>query len=129
VADLLIFDRHHALQVLTEHYTDAGRRRAKVGNRDESARARATSNSSAMMRSPAAEAAESALSPAPGDVAIPAPGIVPSVATRRLSARRSDELGDGITAGTCLVCSYRRSPSVARDLDLDMEWDLHRDEP
>jgi hypothetical protein len=30
----------------------------------------------------------------------------------------------GIVAGTCLICSYRRTSDIAYDLGMHMEWDL-----
>jgi hypothetical protein len=40
-----------------------------------------------------------------------------------LASTGQDPFGYGITAGTCLVCSYRRNEVIAWNLGRDLEWD------
>ena len=63
------------------------------------------------------------LSRHPGDVSFE-PQDCPVCNRQTLQSTDGDDFGYGITAGTCLVCSYRRSDRIASELGMDLEWHL-----
>ncbi len=124
VEALLDLDHVVGLHALQEHYLDEHWRRARVADRNEAARAAdyldLLGEDEITRRQ---EAADSGPGPRPGEVDTP-PQECPICGYETLVSLGDDELGYGITAGTCLVCSYRRSRDIASDLGRAMEWDV-----
>jgi hypothetical protein len=124
VQALLELDIHPALGVLVNHYMDRDWRRAQVADRTEQARAadyldlldeeevnRRTQHAALIW------------DPHPGDPYVE-PQECPVCDRQTLQSTDGDAFGYGITAGTCLVCSYRRSDRIADDLvmQLRLRW-------
>jgi len=124
VQALLELDIHPALGVLVNHYMDQDWRRAQVADRTEQARAadyldlldeeevnRRTQHAALIW------------DPHPGDPYVE-PQECPVCDRQTLQSTDGDAFGYGITAGTCLVCSYRRSDRIADDLvmRLRLRW-------
>jgi hypothetical protein len=124
VAALLALDAHPALGALVNHYLDRDWRRAQIADRSEQARAadyldlldedevdrRANHSALALASMTSEDDME------PQDCSV--------CGRTALLSSGGDDFGYGITAGTCLVCSYRRSDRIAYDLGVDLEWEL-----
>jgi len=120
VQALLALDEHPALQAIAGHYLDKTWREAQVDNRIELARAADfLSHLSANEITRRVDEAERANDFGDGD---PKPQECPVCGNNTLLGTEADAFGYGTTAGTCLVCSYRRSEETAYDLNLDQEW-------
>ncbi len=125
VKALLALDDHPALRAVHNQYLDETWRRAQVADRNEHARAADYLDLlGEEERTRRVEAADAVLAPTPGEVETP-PQECPVCSHETLASTGSDDFGYGITAGTCLVCSYRRSADIAYNLGVDIHWEAN----
>jgi hypothetical protein len=115
-------DDHPALRVLSGQYADSGWRQGQVEDLNEHARA---SDYLALLDESEQERRRNELPVPlvkPGDDPGVPPQSCPVCGWETLISTGGDEMGYGITAGVCFICSYRLSEATAHEMNLDAEW-------
>lgn|GEM_PF-3245058 len=121
---LVELDAHPALRSLSGRYVDEAWRRGRVEDLNE--RARAEEYLEFLNEDERAHRLENVPVPfgAPSDdVGVPLQEC-PVCGAEALIATGGDEMGYGIAAGVCFVCSYQRSDAIAHEMNLDAEWEV-----